>query len=134
MEEKIKILKTIIILQIIFSIILMFISGSTIIAINNDEFNEILNKNTTYGFPKSNFIVAVAYSGLSRTAKVTVYNGLNTYHLDERPLDNEIVRYIRSHANLGFYLLGFNAITLFIIYPMIFRKYNKKLNGINTLE
>ena len=110
----------------------MFIAGSTIIAINNDEFNEILNKYTTYGFPKSNFIIAVAYSGLSRTAKVTVYNGLNTYKLTERPLDNEIVRYIRSHANLGFYLLGFNAITLFIIYPLIFKKCNKDLKHSDT--
>ena len=134
MDKKIKVLKTIIILQIIFSIMLIFIANSTIIAINNDEFNEILNKNTTYGFPKSNFIVAVAYSTLTRTAKITVYNGLNTYHLDERPLDNPIVSYIKAHANLGFYLLVFNAITLFIIYPMIFRKYKKKLNNSENKE
>ena len=125
MEKRSKFLKIIIILQILFSAMLVFIADSTIITFNNSEFNKILNDNTLYGFPKSNFIVAVAYSGLTRNAKVTVYNGLNTYHLEDRPLDNEIVHYIKSHANLGFYIFGFNAITLLIIYPLIFRKYNK---------
>lgn len=130
--KKILIIYTIVlvILQIVIFSILFPGDKLAIITFNNKEFNRILNNNTRYGFPKSNFIFAITKVDnwfRPKTEKITVYDGHKIYKLEARGIDNEISRYIQSHSNIRNYIMGIDIIII-LIYIIYISKYRKNKN------
>lgn len=130
MRNKLVLLTIVLIILQIILLAILFRYNDSIITFNNKEFNKILNNNTRYGFPKSNFIFAITKVDnwfRPKIEKIIVYNGHKIYKLEARGIDNEISRYIQSHSNIRNYIMGIDIIII-LIYIIYISKYRKNKN------
>lgn len=113
------------ILQILFACIIFAYNPPIIIAINDEEFNELLMTNTYFGFPKSFFILATLKENWFRpeSCEIFIINEYGSYTL-KRGFEDVVKYYIKNNANFRIILIVFNLVLDFIIIIII--KLSKK--------
>lgn len=110
----------ILILQILFTCIIFVYNPPIIIAINDEEFNELLMTNTYFGFPKSFFILATLKENWFRpeSCEIFIINEYSSYTL-KRGSEDVVKYYIKNNANFRIILIVFNLVLDFIIIIII---------------